>query len=403
LILLFTFAAQLTTLPLIVYYFQRLSLVSLLANPAILAVQPAVMILGGVAVILGLVYLPLGQIAAYLAWPFVTYTIRAVEMFANIQGGAIPLGNVTLGWVVLFYALLFTWTFGGDRIRGWSKSRTDEGERAPVFLPAFALTALGILTVLVWRLVLSAPDGRLHLTMLDVSSGDALLIQTPSGRNLLIDGGLSPSKLSDGLGRRLPITARQLDYLVVAGTGDGQIAALPQALVRFPPGDVLWSGPPMGTYAARELRQVLAEEQIAIATAQTGQELDLGKGARLQVLSVNKRGAVLLLEWDRFRMLLPIGLDFEGMEALGEDKQQGPVTALLLAESGYAPLNTPDWITRWNPQVVLLSVAVDDRDGLPDPETLEAVDGYDLLRTDQNGWIQISTDGEQMWLELERR
>jgi competence protein ComEC len=158
----------------------------------------------------------------------------------------------------------------------------------------------------------------------------------------------------------------------------------------------------MGTYAARELRQVLAEEQIAIVTVQDGQELDLGKGARLQVLSANKRGAVLLLEWDRFRLLLPIGLDFEGMEALVEDKQQGPVTALLLAESGYAPLNPPDWIARWNPQVVLLSVAADDRDGLPDVETLEAVEGYTLLRTDQNGWIQISTDGEQMWVEVER-
>jgi competence protein ComEC len=403
LVLLFTFAAQLTTLPLIVYYFQQFSLVSLLANPAILAVQPAVMILGGAAVILGLVYLPIGQLAAYLAWPFVVYTIRAVEMFARMQGGAIPIGNISLGWVGAFFVVLFTWTFAGERIRSWVESRIDEDERAPLILPAFVMVVLGILTVLAWRLVFSTPDGRLHLTVLEVGSGDALLIQSPTGRNLLIDGGLSPSKLSDGLGRRLPLTDRSLDYLVVAGTGDGQIAALPQVLVRFPPQNVLWSGPPMGTYAARELGQVLREERINVTSAQTGQELDLGEGARLQVLSANTRGTVLMLEWDRFRALLPIGLDFDSMEALSENRQLGPVNVLFLAESGLAPLNTAEWIARWNPQVVLLSVAADDRDGLPDPETLDAVEDRNLLRTDQNGWIQISTDGEQMWVEVERQ
>ena len=159
----------------------------------------------------------------------------------------------------------------------------------------------------------------------------------------------------------------------------------------------------MGTYAARELHQVFAEERISITSDQTGQELHLGRGARLQVLSANTRGTVLMLEWDRFRVLLPIGLDFDSMGALGEDRHQGPVTALLLTESGYAPLNTPDWIARWSPQVVLLSVAVENRDGLPDPEILEAVEGYDLLRADQNGWIQISKDGKLIWVEVQKR
>jgi len=59
-----------------------------------------------------------------------------------------------------------------------------------------------------------------------------------------------------------------------------------------------------------------------------------------------------------------------------------PVTALLLPEGGYAPLNPPGWIERLSPQVALLSVAPGDRRGLPSPETLEAVLDYTLLRTD---------------------
>jgi len=76
--------------------------------------------------------------------------------------------------------------------------------------------------------------------------------------------------------------------------------------------------------------------------------------------------------------------------------------AVLLAMSGYTPLNPPELISWLRPQVALLSVAAGDRTGLPSPETLEALEGYNLLRTDQNGWIEIKTDGKQMWVEVER-
>jgi len=39
----------------------------------------------------------------------------------------------------------------------------------------------------------------------------------------------------------------------------------------------------------------------------------------------------------------------------------------------------------------------------PSPETLEVVQGYELLGTDRNGWIEITTDGEQMRVEVEKR
>ena len=43
------------------------------------------------------------------------------------------------------------------------------------------------------------------------------------------------------------------------------------------------------------------------------------------------------------------------------------------------------------------------RQVLPSPETLVALEGYTLLHTDQNGWIGIETDGEQMWVGVERK
>jgi competence protein ComEC len=394
--LLFTLAAQLLTLPVLAYHFRSISLLALVANPLILPAQPPVMILSGMAVILGLVYQPLGQLAGYLALPFVTYTIRVVEFFARIPQGVFYLGEVALPVIGLFFVVLFGWTFASSY---WRRAASAIGAGA-------ALGLVGLLAVLVWRSALSAPDGRLHLTLLEVSqaerSGDGILVQTPEGRNILIDGGPYVTLLSDSLGRRLPLGARQLDWLVVAGIEEAQIGALPRVVERFPPGQVLWAGPTQGTRFARNLQETLLASDIPITLAETGHILDLGHGARLEVLTAGKRGAILLVEWGNFRALLPLGAGFEDMETLRDGRAVGPVSALLLADSGYAPANPPEWIANLNPKIILLSVSARDGQGRPSPEMLENIQGFTLLRTDRNGWIEITTDGVQMWVEAAR-
>ncbi len=390
----FTLAAQLTTLPVMAYHFGRISLVALIANPFILPAQPAVMLFGGLALLLGLLYLPLGQLAAWLAWPFPAYTIRVVELFARLPHGVLILGDFSLLFAILFYAALLAWTFAAGRVRGTLRA---------ALTPAVILSALALITFLTWRAAFAAPDGRLHLTFLDAGSADAVLIQTPTGHYVLVNGGPSPSRLSDALGRRLPPFARRLDYLVIASTQEDQVGALPRTLERFPPRAVLWAGKIEASYSARQLDKWLTDQSIAVTRAVPGSGLDLGAGARLTVLATSPRGAVLLVEWGGFRALLPIGMNFDSLAELENGAAVGPVTALLLADSGYAPVNPPEWIANLHPQVAILSVASGDPDGLPDAEVLEAVEGYTLLRTDQNGWITVSTDGEQMWVEVEKK
>jgi beta-lactamase superfamily II metal-dependent hydrolase len=55
------------------------------------------------------------------------------------------------------------------------------------------------------------------------------------------------------------------------------------------------------------------------------------------------------------------------------------------------------------PQVVLLSVEAGDAQGRSDPQVLQSLQSRTLLRTDQNGWIKLTTDGQQMWVEVERK
>ena len=65
-------------------------------------------------------------------------------------------------------------------------------------------------------MIFSRALGRLYMSVLEVGSGEAVLVQSPTDRYLLVNGVPSPSRFSDALGRRLPLTHRRLDYLEVA-------------------------------------------------------------------------------------------------------------------------------------------------------------------------------------------
>jgi competence protein ComEC len=390
---LLTLAAQLTTLPLMIYYFKRLSLTALIANPLILPAQPPLMVLGGLSVLLGMVFRPVGQLLAWAAWPFTSYTIRVVEWLAGIPKSSIALGQVALPLIFLFYAGLFAITFFHKQIIPTLKRMT----------PALPLAILGVAAILVWKGAFYAPDGMLHVTVLNVGTGDAILIQSPVGREVLINGGSSTVALSDALGRRLSPFNRNLDWLVIADIDEEDLAGIPANLERFSPTNVLWAGNLSGTRSASDLQQQLIALAIPTTGMLPGHSLDLGSGTTLKVLFTDGRGAVLLLEWQDFRMLLPMGLDFDTLDSLQHNMAMRNVSAVLLPESGYTPLNPPELINFLHPQLVLLSVAAGDKTGLPSPETIQALDGYNLLRTDQNGWIEITTDGSQMWVEVERK
>lgn len=397
---LLTFAAQLTTIPIMAYHFKRISLVSFIANPFILPAQPAVMILGGFAVFLSLIWIPLGQLAAWVALPFVAYTIRIVEIFDRVPHGTLFLGDFSIGFVILFYAALLAVTFGGSRLGEWIQAAR---ERASVIGVGSAFLVLSLVLLLIWRAASAFPDRLLHVTFLEVGSADAVFIKTPSGKSVLINGGPSVTILSDELGRRMSTFDRGLSWLVVASTEEEQVAALPRVLERYPPENVLWSGNEQGSFSSRVLDEYLTLQAIPVTLAEKDQTLDLGEGATLKILSTGSRGSVLLIEWKNFRAVLPVGMSFEALDELQGGASVGPVSVLSLADSGYAPSNPPDWIANLNPELIVLNVAAGDINGMPDGETLETVKEYSLLRTDQNGWIEITTNGEQMWVNVERQ
>jgi competence protein ComEC len=238
-----TIAAQILTLPLMIGYFGQLSIISLLANALILPVQPAVMIWGGLATLVGLVVPAVGQLLAWVAWLFLGYTIWMVRLFAAVPGAAVPLTVSTAGVVAIFgvIAALTWWSKQSVEKRGqiWTAVRQNITQR-------LAVGAAGMTAVLIFSWGMTQPDGQLHIVFFNVGQGDATFIQTPSGRQILVDGGLYPSILNDQLGRQMPFWDKEIDLLVATHADADHVSGLVGVFDRYRVNQLITNGEGFG-------------------------------------------------------------------------------------------------------------------------------------------------------------
>jgi len=283
--LIVTLAASITTTPIILHYFERLSLVTLVSNFLILPAQPFVMVWGGLATLLGLVVRPLGQVVAWIAWVFLTYTIEIVRLTSQSPFASVPV-QMGAGMVFVYYVLLggLTWWLAQPEERRkemwngwWSRLFSHLSTKALVG----ATLILLVLAFFAWR---SLPDGRLHVVFLDVGQGDAIFIQTPSGKQVLIDGGPSETVLLSQLGRQMPFWDHTLDVVMLTHPDSDHITGLVGVLERYQVDTVIFREMERDDETYDQWLKLLTIEDAAIYRGQAGLGLTLDQGLEMTVL-----------------------------------------------------------------------------------------------------------------------
>lgn len=101
-----TLSATILTLPLILYGFERLSLVSLPVNLLVLWIIPWLMLGGFCATALSFIFYPLGKIIAWLSGEGLDYIIKIAEVFGKPSWSSLPL-TIPLWLLVVLYLFMF--------------------------------------------------------------------------------------------------------------------------------------------------------------------------------------------------------------------------------------------------------------------------------------------------------
>jgi competence protein ComEC len=400
--LIVTLAVQITTLPLIALYFSRLSLVVVLSNLLIVPVQSAVLILGIVATLIAFVLPALAQILYWYDLVLLSWTTTVVRLLARLPFADIEF-HVDPRLVALFFMILI----GGALMQA---TQPTWAQRLSRFIRQRAIASAtlfgGFATVcLIGAVFVSRPDGKLHLWLLDAGHSNAVLMQTPGGAQILIDGGRFPSRLLTSLGDRLPFNDQEIEVLVITQPDENEYAALPALLNRYEVGVVLTNGHPNMSPAFAALQDQLTRHAVHTVTA--GYTLEADDGVTLEVLhpqvqpelsdSLDDQALVLRVRYGELSFLLTSDLSFASQRALLDSGQWPLASVLQLPQHGRVRSLNEDFLAAVQPQLVILQSDPTNRLGDPNPDTLALLGDVPLLRTDQQGTIHLWTDGRELW------
>jgi competence protein ComEC len=376
----------------------------------------------------GMVSSTVGTFLGWLTWPAVAYLRAVVEAMADIPSAAVSIDGFEAWHAAVYYVALAGVVWLAARRPGrpllptppeWL-GRLLGGTREPLrATPALGLAGvLALASVFVWLLVLGSPGERLTVTFLDVGEGDAILIGTPAGHRILVDGGPSGDAITAALGRHLPFWDRHLDLVVLTHLHQDHVTGLITVLERYDVDQVLAPAVPTDVWPTdgwpvdRYWREALERQHIPTTEPSAGQWIDLGGGAWLSVLhppaeplpgaEKDDNAVVLKLTLGEASFLLAADLDSRGEAYLTNRHTDLRATVLKVAHHGSASSSSPDFLAAVEPLTAVISVGQDNPYNLPAAETLGRLEPRPVFRTDVNGDIEISTDGEKLWIEVER-
>lgn len=250
--------------------------------------------------------------------------------------------------------------------------------------------------------LLLLPDGKLHVYFLDVGQGDCALIVTPSGKQIVIDGGRDNSALWQ-LGKHMPFFDRSIDMLVLTHPQLDHMFAFPEILRRYRVGRIVMTGIDYNLPRYDEFLSLIREQRIPIWIADPAIDIDFGDGVVFDVVwpaptllgqsrkDINDTSIVLRLLHENGSVLFTGDIEEKGEMALLATGANIDADVLKVGHHGSKTSSSVDFLKAITPTLAVASVSKDNSYGHPHAEIVDRFKtlGIPLRMTSQEGTVDI--------------
>jgi len=252
--------------------------------------------------------------------------------------------------------------------------------------------------------VASSTPGRLKLVFFDVGQGDAALIITPGGQDILVDGG-PDNKVVQKLGEYLPYTDRKIEYVILTHPHADHLVGLVETLKRYEVGRILMTGVVYSTAEYEKFLELAEEKNIPIDIIEQPETIAID-GVDLAILApqISWNGRTIAnLNNSSIAFKLVYGSssalymgDLEDEESLlGRSSSTLTAEVLKVGHHGSANANDRKFLAAVSPKFAIISVGAGNTYGLPSYRTIFYLKQLStrIFRTDEDGDIGLTSDG----------
>ncbi len=247
---------------------------------------------------------------------------------------------------------------------------------------------------------------KLTFAMLDVGQGDALFIESPTGVQILVDGG-PPRKILGELARVMPPFDRRIDAVIITNPDQDHIGGLADVLKVYKVDRVFEPGTINDSKAFQNLKTEIKNKKIQNLLARKGTRLHIGDGAVIEILfpdrnvfdwSSNDGSVVSKLTYGNFSAMLAGDASGETEKIILEQSSSAMLdsTVLKVGHHGSRTSTSDAFIQAVSPALALISSGKENKYGHPHQDVLDALSlsGIKTFRTDLLGTIIMKSDGK---------
>lgn len=274
-----------------------------------------------------------------------------------------------------------------------------------VLVPLLVATAL-----VVYFDLQRQPDWLMRVEFFDVGQGDAFMITTYQGNQVLVDGGPGNSVLQ-ALGASMPLLDKKIEMMVLTHPHADHLEGLIPVLHRYEIEKILMPNVAAGSSTYDEFLAAARQEQSEIIYAQQGQRIWLDNATVLDVLhpasraewrpgkndDLNDTSVVARVVFGRTALLLTgdAGKNIES-ELVGRFNLKADL--LKVGHHGSKYSTSGEFLGQVSPTYAVIQSGEGNRYGHPAPETLELLEvaGVDVFRNDTHGQINFWSDGSRL-------
>ncbi|WP_113930602.1 MBL fold metallo-hydrolase [Bacillus sp. P14.5] len=251
---------------------------------------------------------------------------------------------------------------------------------------------------------LLAQIGDLHVDFINAGQGDSILVETPNGMTMLVDGGNTTSG-DDVVSHLQANDVTKIDVMVATHPDADHVGGLMAVLNKFPVSEVIVNGKTDSSDTYREFLSLVQQKSIPVSTAEEGDFIELDPMVSIEVLNSGSNSSdnddasiVMMISHGDVEYLLTGDSGIETEERLIQDYYL-EADVLKIGSHGLNTSTSQAFIEAVNPTFGILSYGEGNSEGAPHNDVFDRLMDYgvDMIST-PNGTIEMYDDGDYIYI-----